>query len=236
MHDADVVRLGEPPGSAARLLATEASMQRRRELIAFISRWLDEGGLGGAQAAQARDARLVLVENIVQLAAEVGRCDDAEAAFASIAQFGISPDAERQAAYAEGRRAVAECREAERLQFEAVTFRGASRPAGFALVGAGSASVLVGLTWNLALLDEGRELDRQRDRCEDPQRTSAGACDRAQELRTAVRGAKAPVAVFAAAGLVTAGLGIVLVATAEDRAATVVTSASLNRISATVSW
>ncbi|MCB9532152.1 MAG: hypothetical protein H6700_10335 [Myxococcales bacterium] len=220
MEEADLARLATEPGSDARSAATLLAIQRRRQLIQYISGWLSDGSLNEAQAAQARDARLVLVENLVRLNVEIGRCDDAESAVASLAGFQTSADSARQAAYDDAVRAVAECRGAPAT--ERLTLRSPQRPAGLALIGVGAASVGAALVWNAALLDDAAALDRARGRCEDPATTTDEVCSNAQELRGRVHGAKAPIVALASAGGVVAAVGGLLLATGHDTAADVV--------------
>lgn len=109
LEELDLARVATQPGTEARLQATDAAITHRRELIQYISGWLQAGTVPDGAEEGARAARLILVENIVQLSVEIGRCDDARDSIALIEGFGRSDDPARQAAYQAAVDAVAAC-------------------------------------------------------------------------------------------------------------------------------
>lgn len=112
LEELDLARVAAPPGSDERAAATEAAIDHRRELMNYITGWIRAGTLPPEAVDQAREARLILVENIVQLSVEVGLCDDARASLSLIRGFSQG-DTGRQAAYDAAVDAVEACVPAE---------------------------------------------------------------------------------------------------------------------------
>ena len=109
LEELDFARVATASGSEERLNATIAAITHRRAIIHYISGWLREGTVPDGAEESARMARLILVENIVQLSVEIGHCGDAEDSLTLIEGFGASGDLERQAAYDSAVQAVTEC-------------------------------------------------------------------------------------------------------------------------------
>ena len=112
LQELDLARVVAEPDTDARLEATQAAIQHRRELMTFITGWMRAGTLPSEAVGQAREARLVLVENIVQLSVEIGDCDDARASLSLIRGFSQG-DVDRQATYDAAVDAVESCVPAE---------------------------------------------------------------------------------------------------------------------------
>lgn len=243
LEELDLARVATEPGSDARIEATIAAIAHRRALIQYISGWLRAGTVPERAEAGARAARLILVENIVHLSVELGRCDEAGDSLTIIEGFGRSDDPETQASYDAAVSAVEECvssseepvvAEPERLaeeppvpdsvepEIEPVpvespaeppVVRRRGNPTAAALIGVGVAATVGGAAWNLALLGDVNDYRDARDACEGGELSD---CDDARSLRSDLASAKAPIAALVGGGLALTAVGALLHLTDRD--------------------
>ncbi len=112
MEDADIARAEAAPDTPEREAATEVAMAARRELLRYVSDWLASGDMSPELVENARAARLVLVENIIQLNLDLSRCDEAAGFLTLIDEFRRSEDQDFQRAYTAAQEGINRCREA----------------------------------------------------------------------------------------------------------------------------
>lgn len=97
MDAADELLLLMAPGSEQWRTATEAALEARRALVAYISNTLRWGTMPDAYIESATQARFVLVQNIIDLTADLGYCDQARSAMVLLRENADASDTLREA-------------------------------------------------------------------------------------------------------------------------------------------
>lgn len=215
MDEADVRRAATTPNTQEREEATAAAIESRRVLVQFLSDWLASGQLEGDVADYARNARSVLIENLIQIHSEIGECEEGGRLLVAIADLRNSEDEELRNAHAAAVDAVDRCEaEQERLLAEPVMEPRGGHGAGVALAIVGSAMAVGGAAWNFALLDDRAEYQRLERTCT----SELDPCnDRAEELSANLGVApRAGIAALIIGGVITSGLGIRTAVRADD--------------------
>ncbi len=224
MHDSDVRRVATEPDTVERERAVGESLRIRREIIRFLSDWLDSGTMDETLSGHAREARLVLIENVVQLNIEVGECREAERSASLIRDFAESGNEEYERAWASAQRGIAECvpaTEGSAAQSDSGELQpniispvvpqeppdDTRRKVGWGLLGGGLALAAGGGIWNFSLLDERAE-HRDLVDADVPQADAV----RFAELSDTLDSAKIPVALLVGGGLAMAATGAIMVA------------------------
>lgn len=224
--DADAVREQSAEGSDQRREATAASLAARRSTLTYLTDWIASGTLPAEYVEYANGARLILMQNMTLLSAELGRCGEADSLLLGIEPMRASDDPEWVVAFDAARSAVDGCESAQTGTLQASVAPEPDEPAAsestaraanldrrdgpgagpVALVASGAVMTVVGVGWNLALLDDRAEHRRLTESC-----ALGGVCEagRANRLRDRLDGAKAPVAALVAIGAATTAAGAV---------------------------
>jgi hypothetical protein len=97
MDAADELLLLLAPDSEQWRTASEAALEARRALVAYISNTLRWNTMPDAYIESATQARLMLVQNIIDLTADLGYCDQARSAMLLLRQNADASDTLREA-------------------------------------------------------------------------------------------------------------------------------------------
>lgn len=100
MQEADAARAVADTESEARAEATRDAMEARRAIIRYLNGWLASGAMPAEIQPFAREARVILVENLVRLHTELGQCSEAEALIETLEPLSGADSAVLREAYA----------------------------------------------------------------------------------------------------------------------------------------
>lgn len=234
---ADRAREATEEGSTAWRSATERSLTSRQAVLSYLTDWIRSGTMGERERPQADTARRTLLQNIIVLNAQLGRCDEARGSLLVIEQLVDFADASEVEGYDLARASVADCdshgtsadmqttpeepltpeppvTEAIREPVEPPPER-RSNVLPIVLIGTGSAIALGGLAYDLSLLSDRSTFSEIQDLCAD--RSTRSDCleraPEAQEIADRLNGARPVIVTLYAVGLATAATGTVLLLT-----------------------
>ncbi len=111
--DASYDALSETPGGMAAEAATELAIEDRLALVRYLSAWIQSGTMPDEMVESAEETRAVLYQNIVQMQADIGRCDDARDVLVVVERMAEeTPSQLTQDAEAYAWAAIGQCEEA----------------------------------------------------------------------------------------------------------------------------
>ena len=242
MAAADELVLLMAPGSEDWRSASQAALDARRALVVYISNALRSGSMPSDFVEPATQARFVLIQNIIDLTADLGLCDQAQAALVLLREVSDTSDTLREA-FELSQQAVVGC-----VPYSAVSqttpapvvapaepagaSQGGGTPSGFvqaepertasplrgvgvALLATGGAMLAGGLAWDAAsAAGPRREFSDLSGTCD----VGLPCYDRWTELADQIDASKAPIGALTIGGAALAVTGTVLfLAAPRDR-------------------
>ena len=210
MTAADESRSATEPGTDAYFDATAEALDVRYSMLRFLTQWLASGAMEEEYVSVAEEARLVLLQNVVRLNVDLGRCDDAREALREFGKGGRTDDTEILVALGAATLEVEACEAEQAALVEPVTDAPLATessvnaiPIVFTIVG--GAALITGLIWDGVNASTRSDFDDLRGSCDDP---NALCWDEMVALRQDIQDIRVPIGTLVIGGGALAATGV----------------------------